>query len=221
MERERRAQLARAALGGYESGHEAPIRATKLALAKADTADAIIIVEGISDQIAIETLASRRGRNLELDGVAVLPIGGAQAARRYLLELGPAGQGRTLVGCCDADGAESFRRGLVAAQMGSPRSVTQLAVLGFQVCVDDLEDELIRAVGTDGVEAVLESQGDLRPFRTMQRQPEWRDRETADQLHRFLRSGSRRSLRYARLLIDAADLDRIPGPLDAVLEAVS
>jgi hypothetical protein len=39
--------------------------------------------------------------------------------------------------------------------------------LGFYVCVNDLEDELIRAVGIAGVEALFDSQGDLRSYRPM------------------------------------------------------
>ena len=42
----------------------------------------------------------------------------------------------------------------------------------------------------------------------------------AGQLRRFLGAGSQRKLRYARLLTEAIDPDRIPGPLAAVLAAV-
>ena len=38
--------------------------------------------------------------------------------------------------------------------------------LGFYVCVNDLEDDLIRAGGTAGVEALFDSQGDLGSFRS-------------------------------------------------------
>jgi hypothetical protein len=93
--------------------------------------------------------------------------------------------------------------------------------LGFYVCVNDLEDELIRAVGTAGVEALFESQGDLRSFRSFQSQPAWRGREPEAQMWRFLRSSSRRNLRYARLLVEAAvGRDTLPRPLDALLTAV-
>src|SRR2546423_1807073 len=59
-------------------------QATTRALARVADARAIVLVEGISDQIALETLAARRGRNLEGEGVLVVPIGGAQAVRRKL-----------------------------------------------------------------------------------------------------------------------------------------
>jgi hypothetical protein len=53
----------------------------------------------------------------------------------------------------------------------------------------------------------------------MRRQPAWRGRDTEAQIRRFLGAGSQRKLRYARLLTDAADLGRMPRPLDAVLAA--
>jgi hypothetical protein len=92
--------------------------------------------------------------------------------------------------------------------------------LGFFVCVDDLESELIRAVGPARVEALFDSQGDLGSFRTLQKQPAWRTQRVEDQMRRFLGSGARRKLRYARLLVGSVDLDRVPHPLDAVLTRV-
>ena len=88
------------------------------------------------------------------------------------------------------------------------------------VCDPDLEAELIRAVGVDRALGVLDRHGDLRSFRTLQKQEAWRGRPVADQLHRFLGAGARRKLRDARLLADAAaDVDRVPRPLTDVLAA--
>jgi hypothetical protein len=92
--------------------------------------------------------------------------------------------------------------------------------LGFYVCDADLEDELIRALGADAVEAVVESEGDLRPYRTMQKQPEWRGRPREEQLRRFMGSGGRRKVRYARLLVEALELPQVPRPLERVLAHV-
>ena len=58
-----RRELARRALDGYVSG---PIRATARALAKVDNAVAVVLVEGISDQIALETAAVGRGSRAAL-----------------------------------------------------------------------------------------------------------------------------------------------------------
>ena len=220
MGRSRRIELATGALAGYANGPDAPTTATSLALEKVERSRAVILVEGISDQIAVETLALRRGRDLDGERIAVLPVGGFHAIERYLRALGPLGAELELAGLCDADAAPTVRDALAATGVGQPETTAEMATVGFHVCDRDLEDELIRAAGTVRVEAVLDAQGELGAFRTLQKQPQWRGRPTADQLHRFLGSQARRSLRYARLLIGAIELDRLPPPLDAVLAQV-
>jgi OLD-like protein len=195
-------------------------QATRRALARASDARAIVLVEGISDQIALETLAARRGRNLDGEGISVVPIGGAQAIGRFLARFGSQGSRARLAGLCDAGEEEVFRRGLERAGFGSHLTRSAMERLGFYVCVEDLEDELIRALGPASIEAVLDSQGDLRSFRTFQKQPAWRGRRVEAQLRRFLCSADRRSIRYARLLVDALDPARVPRPLDGVLAHV-
>jgi len=194
--------------------------ATARALATADGARAIVLVEGFSDQIAIETLASRRRRDLAAEGVAVVPIGGAQAVARFAARFGPRGSNARLAGLCDAGEEEVFRRSLGRAGLGPAATRAEMERLGFYVCVEDLEDELIRALGADKVEAILAAHGDHGPFRTFQKQPAWRDRPVEAQLRRFMGSADRRKLRYARLLVDALDLSRVPHPLDGVLAHV-
>ena len=194
--------------------------ATRRALAKASDSRAVVLVEGISDQIALETLAARRGRNLDGEGVSVVPIGGAQAIGRFLTRLGDQASGATLTGLCDAGEEKIFRRSLERAGFGSDLTRSDMERLGFYVCVEDLEDELIRAVGPAAVEAVFDSQGDLGSFRTFQKQPAWRGRKIEAQLRRFMCSADRRKIRYARLLVDALDLARVPRPLDGVLAHV-
>jgi hypothetical protein len=95
-----------------------------------------------------------------------------------------------------------------------------MEALGFYMCVADLEDELIRALGTTCVERVVDSQGELGSFRTLQKQPAQRGRSTDQQLRRFIGTRGGRKIRYARLLVDALDLDRVPRPLDRVLAHV-
>jgi hypothetical protein len=209
--------MARRALVGYPHGPDAPQAATALALGRVDEAEAVIVVEGVSDQIAVETLARRLGRDLDDEGIAVLPVGGAQAAAAHLRAIGPNGADLHLAGLFDLDAAETARRALFEAGVGRPHSDDDLAFLGFHLCVRDLEDELIRAVGADRVVEIIESQGELGPLRTFQKQPDWRHRPLDRQLHRFFGSKARRSLRYARLLVEAMDIDRAPRPLSAVL----
>jgi hypothetical protein len=195
-------------------------QATRSALAGANDARALVLVEGISDQIALATLAARRGRNLDDEGIVVVPIGGAQAIGRFQTRFGPRGLNTKLAGLCDAGEEEVFRRSLERAGFGSHLTRLDMERLGFHVCVEDLEDELIRALGRASVEAVLDSQGDLGSFRTFQKQPAWRGQPVEGQLRRFMGSADRRKLRYARLLVEALDLAQVPRPLDGVLAHV-
>jgi hypothetical protein len=207
-------------LDGHATGPGAGPRATAEALSRVADASAVLLVEGLSDQLALETLALRRGRDLAAEHVVVLPIGGAHAVTRFLTRFGPAGAGLRLAGLCDVGEEDVYRRGLDRAGLGPTATRADLERLGFHVCDADLEDELIRAVGPAGFVALLEANGDLGAFRTLQHQSAWRDRPVGAQLRRFLGSGARRKLRYSRLLVGAVDLDRVPRPLDAVLDAV-
>jgi Overcoming lysogenization defect protein-like, TOPRIM domain len=178
---------------------------------------AVILVEGTSDAVAVETLAERRERNLEADGVVIVPIGGAQAIGRFLGLYGPDVK---LAGLCDAAEEPEFRLALERAGRGDGLTRDGLERLGFFTCDPDLEAELIRAVGADAVLEVAEAHGDAPSFRTLQKQPEWRERPIEDQLHRWMGSGGSRKIRYARLLVEALDLTAVPRPLDRVLAAV-
>ena len=217
MDITQRRELAIRLLDGYVHGPAAATQATARALAKVAAAEAVVLVEGVSDQIAVETLAARRDRDLDAERVAVLPTGGAHAFGRYLSRFGPAGVGLRLTGLCDAGEEDVVRRRLASAGIGSPETRADMEQLGFCVCVEDLEDELIRAIGAARAEALIDSQGDLGSFRSLQRQPEWRAQPVVAQLRRFLGSGARRKLRYARLLAGATDMNRLPHPLEAVL----
>ena len=172
----------------------------------------MLLVEGTSDQVALQTLAARRGRDLDGEGVAIVAMGGAQSIGRFLERFGPRGLDVRLAGLCDAGEEREFRRALERAG---------IEWLGFYVCVVDLEDELIRALGAPSVEEVVQAQGELSAFRTLQKQPAWRGRPVEEQLRRFMGSGGRRKIRYARLLVEALDPDRVPRPLDEVLARVT
>jgi hypothetical protein len=180
----------------------------------------VVLVEGISDQVALEALAERRGRNLDAERISIVAIGGAQAVGRFLARFGPQGLDVRLAGLCDAAEEGVFRRALERAGLGSNLTRADMERLGFYVCVADLEDELIRCLGAAAVEQVVDAQGDLDSFRTLQKQRAWRGRATEEQLRRFMGSGGSRKIRYARLLVGALDLTRVPRPLDRVLAHV-
>ncbi|HVQ89967.1 MAG TPA: TOPRIM nucleotidyl transferase/hydrolase domain-containing protein [Mycobacteriales bacterium] len=178
---------------------------------------AVVLVEGASDQSALEALAERRGRVLAAEGVAVVPMGGATNIGRFLDLYGPAGRGVQLAGLCDLAEERYYRHALERAGLGAGLSRAGMEALGFYVCVADLEDELIRALGTAAVEQVLDAHGDLRSFRLLQKQPAQQGRGTVAQLRRFIGTRSGRKREYARLLVQALDLAGVPRPLDRVL----
>ena len=156
-----------------------------------------MLVEGISDRIALETLALRRGTEL-----SIVDMGGAHAIRRFLERYADS----RVVGLCDE------REQHVFARAGVER---------FEVCVADLEDELIRALGAERAEAALADR-DRSSLRIFQRQPQWRGRPLHDQLRRFLCSSDNRKLRYVPLLVEATvDEKCVPAPLENVIEAVT
>jgi hypothetical protein len=160
---------------------------------------AVVLVEGITDRIALEAVARRLG--IDLGDVQIVPIGGAQAIRRAAAQY----EGERLVGLCDAGEERWFRR-----------------ILGdsTHVCVKDLEDELIRALGPGRVQEVVAEHGELETFRSFQNQVFWRGRPVERQLRRWLQNGGRRH-RYPPLLVEAMEPEEIPPPLAGVLAAVA
>jgi len=181
---------------------------------------AVVLVEGISDKVALEALAERRGRDLDAEGVAIVSMGGSKNIGAFLDRFDPRGSDVTLAGLCDAAEEADFRRGLERAGLGSDLTRAGMEALGFFVCVEDLEDELIRSLGTAAVERVIEYQGELESFRTFQKQPAWRERTKEDQLRRFFGTHSGRKIQSAASLVGALDLTRVPRPLDRVLARV-
>ncbi|MFG3255393.1 TOPRIM nucleotidyl transferase/hydrolase domain-containing protein [Streptomyces sp. NPDC048172] len=171
-----------------------------------------VLLEGLSDAAAVEALAARRGRDLAAEGVCVMPMGGAMSVGRYAGLLGPPGLGLRLTGLCDERERGFYERGLERAR--APRR-------DIFVCVADLEDELIRALGTAAVEEIVEGEEvDRRPWRTFLRQPAQHGRPRDQQLRRFLGTRKGRKIRYGTLLVDALAPGRAPAPLDGLFASL-
>lgn len=168
------------------------------------TARGVILVEGVSDRIAVETLAVRRGRDLDAEGVAVMAIGGAQAVERAVRGLGDV----RIAGLYDVAEERAVLRGLERAGLG---------VEGFFACDPDLEGELVRALGPERMLALVEARGQLGAFTTYRKQPAQRGKPLEAQLHGWLHNWK---IRYAAALVEALDLTRVPRPLDQVLTHV-
>ena len=174
----------------------------------------VILVEGVSDRIAVMAAAQRLGRDLA--GVAVVSADGvgnfaALAARYRAL-------GVPLTGLCDLAEVVWVCRALVKAKVGIALDRAGLAALGFQALDRDLEDELIRAVGLDRVLDLLAEHGDLAAFGTLQQQRAWRGADLTDQVRRFLGAGAGRKIRYAAIFVEALAVGQMP---DALVQVVS
>jgi len=177
-----------------------------------------VLVEGDSDRLAVDALARRHGRQLDTEGVAVVAIGGATNAGHAVRRYGPAGRDLRLVALCDVAEVGHFARAhepwRAAVAAGEP------AVGGLFVCDADLEDELIRAIGTAAMVAFVEAQGEGQAFDTFRRQPYQRDRPLDAQLRRFIGTKSGRKIRYGAALVEAVPLDAMPAPLAGLVAAL-
>jgi hypothetical protein len=184
------------------------------------TLRAVVLVEGISDRVALETLAKRRGRDLAAEGVEVVAMGGITNTRAFASRYGPHGLGVPLAGLYDAADEAKLRHGLAAAGLGAGLDHDGLSGLGFYKCSADLEDELIRALGVEAVEAVIEAAGEARSLRLLAGMPAQRDWTREAVLRRFMGVRSGRKARYAALLVEELEPGRAPEPLAAVLARV-
>ena len=71
------------------------------------------------------------------------------------------------------------------------------------------------------MEEVLAARHELGTFRSFQQQPDWRGRDPAEQLRRFIKTFTGRKTQTGAMLVNALDLHRVPRPLDGVLAYVS
>jgi hypothetical protein len=178
---------------------------------------AVVLVEGESDRVALLTLAGRCGRSLADEGIEVVAMGGITNTRAFASHYGPRGLGIPLAGLYDAPEEAKLRHGLTAAGLPAALGPDGLPALGFFACSVDLEDELIRALGGEAVEAVIDAAGETRSLRLLAGMPAQRDRTRTAVLRRFLGSRSGRKARYAALLVHALPPGGVPDPLADLL----
>jgi hypothetical protein len=178
----------------------------------------VVLVEGVSDAAAVEAFGAKLGHRLPSATTAVVPIGGATNIARVLARVAERVPALRVKGLYDSAEERLFARGLERAGLGHDLDRRTLAALGFHVCVDDLEDELIRAVGPERVVDVITARGELRSFRSFQAQPAQRDVPLPAQLHRFMGTRSGRKEHYAAALVDALAPVDAPLPLQRLLE---
>lgn len=176
-----------------------------------------VLVEGRSDRAALRALAQTYGHALDDDRIAILPMGGITHIRTVATTLHAAGE--RLAGLYDAPDVRFVQRGLAAAGVTTDEDA-DLETHGFFCCSRDLEDELMRALGTAGVERVIAEAGETRSLDLLARMPAQEVRTREDVLSRFMTSRSGRKERYARLLVEAMPRGSEPAPLRALLAHV-
>ncbi|SDS50858.1 TOPRIM nucleotidyl transferase/hydrolase domain-containing protein [Agrococcus carbonis] len=180
------------------------------------SARAVVLVEGESDRLAVLAVAHRQHRDLLAERIEVVAMHGITNTRSFARRYGPQGLALPLAGLYDAPEEHKLRIGLAQAGIAAART-EPLAQLGFFRCDRDLEDELIRALRADAVEAVVEAAGELPSLRRLAQMPVQRDWPRERVLHRFLGVRSGRKARYAPLLVAALASGAEPPPLRALL----
>ena len=181
---------------------------------------AIVLVEGVTDELTLTLAARRSGRDLKAEGVSVVPINGAHALSRFLRHLAAEEPGVRLAGLYDEGEEEVIRAALERAGYGPNLDRSRLEGVGFFACIADLEDELIRAASESDLSRLIELAGDAQPWRTFRNQQAWRGRPVNQQFRRFIRSVSERNSRYIRAIVETIDPARLPRPLRLLLDYV-
>ena len=170
----------------------------------------VVLLEGRSDVAAVGAVAATYGLSERDHHYRLVDMGGVTGIRGHLRALRAEPVPVRVLGMCDA-GEVSVVVGALEGQ-GVAGDV-DLAEHGFSVCVADLEEELIRALGPDRVLGVLDRLGLSARFATLQNQPAWRSRPLPDQLHRFAGTTSGRKELLAGTLAAELAAEEVPAPL--------
>jgi hypothetical protein len=181
--------------------------------AEACFAREVVLVEGYSDRVALLQLASRLGRDFDAEGVTVLAMDGAGAVGTYLRLFGAAGLSLEVLGMCDEDKEDKWLSELQKAGF-AVKDRASMKAAGFLVCVKDLEQEFVKALGLGGAQAVISNEGEASTFAAFQKQPTYSGASLDEQLRRFFQKDK---IRWAVPLVDALNLKAIPGPLNDLI----
>lgn len=178
----------------------------------------VVLLEGVSDIAALTAVA--KTRTVDLQHVRLVDLAGVTNVRRELSQLHRTSSDVEILGLCDAPETRFVEQAL--NEIGrTVRDTSDLATYGFFICNADLEEELIRALGTDHTVAVIEQLGLDAKLATLRQQPAWQDRPLAEQLHRFCGVASGRKELLAGALAAALDPDEVPEPLEALLDRIA
>src|SRR5712692_10474823 len=80
----------------------------------------IVLVEGVTDELALRLAARRSGRDLNAEGVSIIPINGAHAISRFLRQLAAEKPGAKLAGLYDEGEEDVIRAALAGGVRSKP-----------------------------------------------------------------------------------------------------
>ena len=180
----------------------------------------VVVVEGVTDQLALTLAARRLSRDLDSEGVSIVPIHGAHAISRFMRQLAAGDPGVRVGGLYDVGEEDVIGAALERAGYGANLDRSRLERLGFFACVADLEAELIRAAGETNLSRLIDIAGDAQAWRRFRNQHAWNGRPMDQQFHRFIRSVSARNSRYIRAIVETIEPSQMPRPLRLLLDYV-
>jgi AAA domain, putative AbiEii toxin, Type IV TA system len=176
----------------------------------------VVLVEGITDYQAVRLIATKLGRNLDAEGVAVLPLDGGGTLKVYLELLGPDGLDLDLAGLCDADYEQDWRSKLAGAGL-TVTTRQEMEAAGFFVADRDLEDELVAALGTTNTQVVISNDGAAGDFQQFANSAGQQGEPLAEQLRAFVQ---KKKTRWTPQLAAAIAPASIPPSIAALLAHV-
>jgi len=135
---------------------------------------------------------------------------------RFLSTYGAAGANATVAGLCDQGEEPDVRRALERAGLAPRPGGRGWRRWDSSSASATWRTSSSAAWASPAPEATLAAHGKLGAFRTYQKQPAHRARETADQLRGFLTNWK---VELAGQLVEALEPDRVPRPLEGVLRA--
>jgi hypothetical protein len=181
----------------------------------------IVLVEGVTDELALTLAARRLGRDLAAQGASIIAINGVHAVGGFLRRLALEQPGVKVAGLYDEAEADVIRVALERLGHGPNLDRSGLESLGFFACSADLEDELIRAAGEAVISKLIETEGEAQAWLTFTKQRAWQTSAVDQQFRRFIRSVSGRNARYIRAIVETIDPRRLPRPLRLLLDYVA
>jgi len=136
-------------------------------MATATTIRTLVLAESDRDGAAVRALAGLIGCDLGLHHIQIWSAAGVTNFPRVLADFVHTHPMADFCGMYDVADERHVRRAFARAAIPIAAHES-LESFSFFACVADLEDELIRALGTKAVEHVLEAQAELNTFQRFQ-----------------------------------------------------